>query len=292
MAEVFRAHDRVTGNLVAVKRLRVGSGIPDARDRFLREVELLSRVNHENCVRLLDLGTCEDGRPFAVLELLVGADLRASMRKPLPACQVIALCMQVLRGLEAMHAAGIVHRDLKPENIMITRNPDGSDRAVLVDFGAALPLSPDEYAGPEVARTAVGLVLGTPASISPEQLRGQPLDERADLYAVGVLMFEMLTGASPFPGEPTEVLRQKLRDDAPRLPPEIPEMLAMAVHSLLQPEPEYRLGSARATLRALTFARNEIRRIYRTHTWLDLLGPKHSVATRSHTQAQGWAPQY
>lgn len=281
MAKVFRATDRRTGAVVAVKRLRVDAGIPDARDRFAREVRLLDQIDHPHCVRLLDHGVDGDV-PFAVLELLIGADLRDAMRGPLPPSQVIALTRQLIEALSELHARDIIHRDVKPENLMLTRDANGRDRLVLVDFGAALPVGPG-YEGPCVKRTAAGFVLGTPVAIPPEQLQGAAVGVQTDLYAVGALMFELLTGEMPFTGDPAEILREKMQGRHPKLPPCAPKSLAMLVHSLMHPDPSLRLASVRATLRALAFADIDLRRSRRPHTWHDLLGPEHSVVARSHT---------
>ena len=283
MAEVFRAYDRVSGAIVAVKQLREVAGIPDAAARFAREVELLASIDHPNCVRLLD-ADLEGETPFAVLELVTGADLRDLMRYPLPPAQVINLSRQILHGLSALHDRKIIHRDLKAENVMLTRDADGNEKAILVDFGAALPIGGD-YRGPKVKQTAAGFILGTPTGISPEQLDGAPANERTDLYALGVLMFEMLTRELPFTGDPTEILRQKISGPDPRLPDSVPRTLAMAVHSLMHRDPLMRLGSTVAALRALDFAESELGRNRRSHTWHDLLGKRFSSASRVRTAA-------
>lgn len=283
MAEVFRAYDRVSGNIVAVKQLRSDAGIPDARARFAREVELLASIDHPNCVRLLD-ANLQTETPFAVLELVTGADLRDLMRYPLPPAQVIVLARQILHGLSALHARKIIHRDLKAENVMLTRDAQGREKAILVDFGAALPIGGD-YRGPKVKQTAAGFILGTPTGISPEQLDGAPANERSDLYALGVLMFEMLTRELPFKGDPTEILRQKIAGPDPRLPDSVPRMLAMAVHSLMHRDPLLRLGSTDAALRALDCAEADLKRARRSHTWHDLLGKRFAPASRAQTAA-------
>ena len=288
MAKVFRATDRRTGRLVAVKLLRLDAGIPDARDRFAREIRLLERIDHDNCARLLDHGVDEE-TPFAVLELLVGSDLRDAMRGPLPASQVIALTRQLVEALSVLHARDIIHRDVKAENLMLTRDANGRDRLVLVDFGAALPVGPT-YDGPCVTKTAAGFVLGTPVAIPPEQLQGAPVGVQTDLYAVGALMFELLTGEMPFVGDPAEILREKMQGRHPKLPPCVPKSLAMLVHSLMHPDPALRLASVRATLRALAFADVDLRRSRRPHTWHDLLGPRYSVVARSHTMVTSCSP--
>lgn len=288
MATVFRATDRRTGAIVAVKRLRPDAGIPDARDRFAREVRLLERIDHDNCVRLLDHGLDGDV-PFAVLELLVGSDLRDAMKGPLPPSQVIALTRQLIEALSVLHAQDIIHRDIKAENLMLTRQGNGADRLVLVDFGAALPVGPT-YDGPCVKRTATGFVLGTPVAIPPEQLQGAPVGVQTDLYAVGALMFELLTGEMPFVGDPAEILREKMQGRHPKLPPCVPKSLAMLVHSLMHPDPSLRLASVRATLRALAFADADLRRSRRPHTWHDLLGPRFSVVARSQTMVAACTP--
>lgn len=284
---MHQAVDQVTKQRVAVKMLRTDSGIPDARARFDREVRLLSSISHPNCVRLLDRGS--DPHPFAVMELVAGNDLRDAMSRPLPVEQVLDLSTQILRGLEALHARNIVHRDIKPENIMLTRLFDGSDRVVLVDFGAAIDANAPEDTGTGAALTAVGFVLGTPPSMSPEQLAGDGATRSADIYAAGVLMFEMLVGRMPFPQQDLGELLRAKRQPPPRLPAIVPPAVSHYVGWLMQQRPEDRPRSCTEALAGLEYAREVTRRSHTTRTFFDLLGPAYAVETPANggTQRSG-----
>jgi serine/threonine-protein kinase len=230
MSYVYRAQDTESGLPVAVKILLPRlSRDPAAVERLRREAEIAMRLDHPNVCPILRLGEA-DGMIYLVMPYLEGEPLseHESRRGPISVAEGIPLLVQMCRGLAHAHEQRIIHRDLKPENVMLV--PDGTTdrgepryRAVVMDFG----LAKERRAGPEVAKlTATGIVLGTPEFMSPEQIRGKPLDGRSDVYALGIVAFEMFTGQLPFPGksaQETMIARlrgspAKLRDLRPELP--------------------------------------------------------------------------
>src|SRR5882762_7320779 len=185
MGRVLRARDAKIGREVALKILAPGA----RRERFEQEARAAGALNHPNIIAVYDVGE-HDGEPFIVSELLQGRTLRAALRDgPLPAAEVLDFAVQLADGLAAAHKAGIVHRDLKPENLFVT---DGG-RLKILDFGIAkLQKSGEAF------RTEAGTVLGTPAYMSPEQVRGDPADAPSDVFACGCVISEMLSGKPPF----------------------------------------------------------------------------------------------
>ena len=195
MSEVYRARDTVIGRTVAVKILtEEGCADPDAKARFLQEARLSGNIEHENVISIYDFGEDERHRPFMVMEFLRGVDLRHAIRDgqlgSLPARLRIAL--QVARALGYIHSLDIVHRDIKPENIHLT----ASGVVKLMDFGIA------KTQGFSMTRT--GYVMGTPFYMAPEQVLGKNIGPAVDIYAFGVLFFELLAGVRPFTGDTVE----------------------------------------------------------------------------------------
>lgn len=186
MGEVWRGHHRRLGRDVAVKYLSEALlARPGFASRFLREARLLARVRHPGVVAVFDAGE-EDGVPFLVMELVEGGPLTA--RLPLPPAEALRVVTAAAEALAAAHAVGVIHRDVKPDNLLVT--PEG--RVVLVDFGLAT--APDEGPG---TLTQAGALLGTPAFLPPEVLAGRPTDVRADVYALGGVLAQALTGQPP-----------------------------------------------------------------------------------------------
>lgn len=233
MSYVYRAQDTETSRPVAVKILLPRlSRDPAAVERLRREAEIAMRLDHPNVCPILRLGEA-DRMIYLVMPYLEGEPLseHESRRGPISVAEGIPLLVQICHGLAHAHELHIVHRDLKPENVMLV--PDGTTdrgephfRAVVMDFG----LAKERRAGPEVAKlTATGIVLGTPEFMSPEQIRGKPLDGRSDVYALGILAFEMFSGQLPFAGksaQETMIARlrgspAKLKDLRPELPPKL-----------------------------------------------------------------------
>ena len=197
MGEVYLAEQVSLGRKVALKVLRHEVGQqPGMSERFRREARLLSSVEHPAVVRVIDFGQSEEGTCL-VMELAEGETLLQALEAgPLEPERGRRVLVQLAEGLAAIHEKGIIHRDLKPENVVLTPGPRG-EQARLLDFGIARLVEPDPDAR---GLSQVGVVLGTPEYLSPEQAMGQPLDGRSDVYSLGVLAYRMLTGQLPFQG--------------------------------------------------------------------------------------------
>jgi serine/threonine-protein kinase len=209
MGTVYRALHVDLAKDFAVKLLRPEVARTDeAARRFEREAEAMSRLRHPGCVAVTDFGRADDGSPFLVMEFLDGKSLAGSLADEgrLSASRAVSIAVQILDAVDAAHATGVVHRDLKPENVMLA--PYG---VKILDFGIAKIL-----AAGETGITDAQAVFGTPEYLSPEQALGETADERADLYAIGVMLYEMLAGRRPFTGAKMEVIGQHLtREPAP-----------------------------------------------------------------------------
>jgi serine/threonine-protein kinase len=210
MGAVYIGEHLRIGRRDAIKVLRGGlAQDSDSLARFERGARHLSAIRHPNVCTLYDYGETEDGSPFLALELIEGESLKDLLDRegPLPPARAMAIARQIGAALQAAHSAGIVHRDLKPGNVMIERGQDGSDVVKVVDFDIAK--GPGADRGEEV--TQLGFVVGTPEYMSPEQLMGDKLDGRSDIYSLGLALFRMLTGSLPFRGGSThEVMVQRL----------------------------------------------------------------------------------
>ncbi len=220
MSYVYRAKDVETGQIVALKILLPRlSRDPAAVERLRREAAIAARLDHPNVCPILRIGETPDRMIYLVMPYLEGEPLseRETEQGPFSVAQGIPLLVQVCHGLGHAHDLGIVHRDLKPENIMLVpdHGAQGEERAVVMDFG----LAKQRRAGPELAKlTATGIVLGTPEFMSPEQIRGKPLDGRSDVYALGILAFELFAGQLPFAGKSAqETMIARLRGSPKRL---------------------------------------------------------------------------
>ncbi len=200
MSYVYEARELSSGESVAIKVLSPKLGADQSSvERLRREAGLAMRLDHPNVCRILRLGETEDGLIYLVMPYLKGDLLsdREVKQGPMVPEVAIPILAQVCAGLHHAHQLHIVHRDLKPENIMLEPGSAGGDRAVVMDFG----LAKENRAGSGLAKlTATGIILGTPEFMSPEQIRGKPLDARSDIYALGIVAFEMLTGKLPFQG--------------------------------------------------------------------------------------------
>ncbi|HEV8239170.1 MAG TPA: protein kinase [Thermoanaerobaculia bacterium] len=240
MGQVYRARDTRLAREVAIKRIRDPAAQPELRRRFEQEARAAGQLNHPNILAIYDVGTHE-GQPYLVSELLTGETLRQRMAgKTLPWRRVVEIAGEICRGLAAAHAHGIVHRDLKPDNVFITR--DG--RVKLLDFG----LAKLQTASEDATHTATGMVMGTVGYMAPEQVRGQAVDARADVFAVGTILYEMLAGAAAFRrGTAVETLAAILNDEPPDLGerrPDLPPALVRVVRHCLEKSPEARFQSA------------------------------------------------
>lgn len=223
---------------------------PDSARRFVREARAAARVAHPGIVDVSDFGSLSDGRHYLVMELLSGRSLGALLDAdgPLPPARAIAIVRGIASALGAAHAAGVVHRDLSPSNVFVDVGGE-PDRVKLVDFGAAKVPDPDQA---DVPDGPAGYVLGTPYYMAPEQAQALQTDGRADLYALGVIFFELVSGAVPFDGDtPLDIVLEHIRQAPPALtsPAEaLPDGLERIVARLLAKAPEDRYQTASALI--------------------------------------------
>ncbi len=249
MGRVYRAEQRVLGRTVAVKIIHPHLlSDENSSVRFMTEARAASQLNHPNSVSVIDFGRTSDGQPYLVMEFLRGKDLArvAYEEGPLSFKRIVDILRQVLSALSEAHEMGIVHRDLKPENVLCEQLRRGGDHVKVVDFGLAkLKL---DSSMPNV--TSPGIVCGTPDYMAPEQGRGDPIDGRTDLYAVGIILFQLLTGRLPFEAEsPTQVVMMHLSIPVPdpaQVAPErnIPQGLIDVVNKALEKDAERRYQDA------------------------------------------------
>ncbi len=245
MGVVFRATDLDLQRGVAVKILPAVSS-DRASVRLLREARAAAMLNHPHIVTVHDVGD-DAGRPFFVMELVAGQTLRDAKLTELQ--DIVDISCQVCDALEHAHSHGLVHRDIKPENILLAGNAGARRTVKLADLGISLPLSGSTL-------TETGAIIGTAAYIAPEQAMGEPVDGRADLYSLGVVLYELTTGRTPFSGDhPLAVLSQHV--NAPPVPPrairpDIPRALEAVILKLLAKSPSERYGSAAEVRAALT----------------------------------------
>jgi eukaryotic-like serine/threonine-protein kinase len=246
MGAVYRAVHVNMHKTVALKLLHPElATVPEVVARFEREAMVAGRLEHPNVAAALDFGKLPDGSLYLVMEFVPGGLLRDALKEgPLPPGRVARIGMQIAAGLAAAHAAGIVHRDLKPENIML-RSDGAEEQVKVLDLGIAkLAADPEPRSGK--ALTKVGAVLGTPQYMAPEQAIGGTVDHRADLYALGVVLYEMAVGKPPFPDEDGAhaVIARHLTEPPPALPASVPEPLAALIVELLQKSASARPQSA------------------------------------------------
>ncbi len=240
MCIVYKARHRLMNRLVAIKMLHKSLKTDtSALGRFKQEAEAVSSLNHPNIVTVYDFGVTPEAEPFFVMDCLEGETLQEAIeRQGRISCQeALPIFMQICSGLEAAHSHGIVHRDLKPGNVLLTKQPDNTYLVKLVDFGIAkmLPQSGRE----QQQLTRAGEVFGSPACMSPEQCLGQQLDARTDIYALGCLMYETLTGSPPFKGESFLITMNKHVGEEPKaisqvapeakVPPQLEELVLRCI---------------------------------------------------------------
>jgi serine/threonine protein kinase len=235
---VFRARSRSGGSAYAVKALKPEHRHDEeARERFLREARAIQHIDHPNVVRIRGVGE-EGGTPYAVMDFVPGPDLGTILIREgtLPPARAARLGAGIARGLEAIHREGIVHRDLKPHNILVAPG----DRPVIADFGVA-------RSAQSARLTMTGSFVGTPAYMAPEQFEDVPATPAVDLYALGAILHELLAGQPPFSAKDTISTIRAIREQpAPRLPADMPDLLAQIVHRLLEKDPAQRYARAAA----------------------------------------------
>jgi serine/threonine protein kinase/tetratricopeptide (TPR) repeat protein len=246
MGAVYKARDTELERLVALKLIRPElASNPEMLRRFKQELILAREVTHRNVIRIFDLGQAR-GLKFITMEFVEGRDLRAVLRerKKIPVDETVQMIAQVCRALESAHAAGVVHRDLKPQNIMLDRK----DRVYVMDFGIAHSL---ETPG----MTQTGALMGTPEYMSPEQAKGMKVDARSDLFSLGIIFYEMLTGISPYQADTAIATLLKRTQERPQPPadvdPAIPRAISDVVMKCLEINRDDRYSSAREILEDL-----------------------------------------
>ena len=248
MGRVYRGVQNALGRTVALKVIHPHLlGDDQTVARFYNEARAASRLNHPSSVGIIDFGRTDDGILYLVMEHLAGKDLATVIAEegPLPFARIVMILRRIVSALGEAHALGVIHRDLKPENILILRSRRGDDQVKVVDFGLATITGSQS-----TSITTPGLVCGTPDYMSPEQGRGDPLDARADLYSLGVMLFELLTDRLPYSDDtPTKVVLRHIHDPVPEpreVAPfrDIPIPLADIAKKLLSKEASGRFQSA------------------------------------------------
>ena len=212
MAILFRAHQIGMDRTVALKiMLPTFATNFQAFERFAQECKLAARLNHPNIVSVFDVGFVGPRQPYLVMEYIDGISLSRELIEngPPPLSTAIAIISQVLKGLEEAHGLGIIHRDLKPDNVLLQKKSHRSDWVKIVDFGIA------NLQDNTKRLTKTGSFIGTPAYMAPEQFRGKAIDTRVDIYSVGIVLFEVLTGDVPFDGESPDIVMMKHLIDEP-----------------------------------------------------------------------------
>lgn len=254
---VYRAAHTATGDTVAIKVLRTDvQGAEEVIQRFRQEAKTTSKLKHPNTVRVFDFGQMDDGNLFLAMEFLEGKTLTDLIRKegPLAPRRLVHIIGQVLKALSEAHAKGLVHRDLKPDNIFLQHVHGEPDFVKVLDFGIAKSLGGDMTAGANM--TSTGAIIGTPKYMSPEQARGSGIDARTDIYAAGLILYEGLTGDTPFTGDsPLTMLLRRVQEEAPPIPAELqlptPQGVCEAVQKALSRNANERFSSADEMLAAL-----------------------------------------
>jgi serine/threonine protein kinase len=294
MGTVYLAEDTHLGRRVAIKFPSLGSDSHDYRARFLREARAVSELNHPGIATLFDYGETDEGRPFLVMELAKGRPLSDVMQKgELNLQRAVAIVADVAAALVEAHARGVIHRDIKPSNIMI----DEKWQVKVLDFGLAKQLNKD-FAGsaaPEArtllsTETRSGVVLGTPAYLSPEQATGSAVDGRSDLFALGTLLYEAITGRTPFAGNSFIEIAANVLHVEPRPPSKlnslIPRELDFITLKALAKKPDKRYQSAKELISDLNSLKERLEEksgqtLIRRSTAFSLVRPTHTLSNLS-----------
>jgi serine/threonine-protein kinase len=253
MGKVYRAFDKELSRTVALKTL-----LPELvsdhllTQRFKQELLLASKISHRNILRIHDIGEVE-GVKFITMAFIEGKDLHQLLKDegPLPLERSLKIARQLCEALDAAHSEGVVHRDFKPQNVLVGNN----DHVYVSDFGLATSLETAK-----MGMTRTGAVMGTPRYMSPEQVEGKPVDSRSDLYALGLVLYEMVTGATPFSGESTfQLMYQRVQlmpKDVKLVNPALPDYVARVIMHCIEKDPAKRYQSAKAILADLDAGRS------------------------------------
>ncbi len=300
MGTVYRARHEVVGRDVAIKFLSPDLAmVASNRQRFLREAKAANRIDHEHIIDITDYGETDDGLVYLVMEYLDGEPLSQLIaRGPLATYRAIDIGMQMAAALARAHELDVVHRDIKPDNVFVLqRRTMGGDFVKLLDFGLA------KMKG-EMRLTASGAVFGTPEYMAPEQARGSPLTGKADLYALGCVLYEMLSGQPPFSGSAPDLILKHIREPpAPLGVPDVPRELEALVMRLLAKDPARRHADAYHVLEELraigegvprpstvpTIREMELASIIRAESQRQQLVSKETVPASPSTAPDVWA---
>ena len=240
MGVVYKAEDPSLDRVVALKTIRLGDEVEGRKEyerRFMLEAKAAGKLTHPNIVTIFDFGE-EDDLAYLAMELLEGTDLRTRMRQgDIPPMEAVEIALQVADGLGFAHERGVVHRDIKPGNIMLLER----GAAKIMDFGIAR-MRPADH------KTSTGMVLGTPRYMSPEQIGGQPVDQRSDIFSLGIVLYEMLTRPQLFAGDDVTQIAHNVANSSTRRPraaiPRMPPMLDFVVARALKKDPAVRYQDA------------------------------------------------
>lgn len=250
VSDIFLAESLLHGQLAVLKvtrDMRRDDGVDQTFERFLQEYEIVRTIRHPNVVRVLDLGVTDDFA-YLVMEYFPKGDMRHLLRQGISPRRAIDYSLAIAGALQAIHAAGIQHRDLKPGNVLV--RDDGT--IALIDFGLA------KHRSLVMEITGKGLIFGTPHYMSPEQGHGKPIDQRTDIYALGIMLYEMLTGKKPFDAEnPMAVIYKHAKEPLPRLPEDLAALQPL-LDSMLAKQPADRMASAAAAIEALQTVRQQL----------------------------------
>ena len=254
MGEVYAGIQPLIGKKVAIKVLQAAlSSDRTMAARFIQEARSVNEIGHRNIIDVFSFGELPNGRQYFVMEYLPGESLGKRLDRALPLSEGIPILIEVCDGLAAVHASGIIHRDLKPDNIYIAQSKTGDKMVKVLDFGIAKLMDP----GADVGKTKAGHLVGTPLYMAPEQCLDLPTDARTDIYAFGVVLYQVVTGRLPFSKGPAlEVMNAHVKDP-PRRPSELlllPSGLEALILRCLEKAPEYRP-------KTIQVVREELRRI-------------------------------
>lgn len=257
MASVYRAHDPGIDRTIAIKFLHAAyCEEEEYRARFLREARAAGMLSHPNIVTVHDVGEIE-GRPYMAMELIEGEPMNELMSRsgPMPIRDTLVIGLQLAKALDYAHGKGIVHRDIKPSNIMVLK---GSSTVKVTDFGIAHVAS----GASSTHQTRVGDVLGTPQYMSPEQTKGSKVDGRSDLFSVGIILYQMLSGVAPFQGDSIVALAMKIATEEPtpieKLRGDLPQGVRRIVERCLAKQPERRFQTGQELAAAISQAMRDI----------------------------------